>query len=223
MLYSPTMTDSQLLKKDLFGEIRRMTLDGKCVIVRDISPVSPWVRWLARRMLQREAQVLATLDGFEGVPQLLRLERDCLSRSFLPGEPMQVAKPRDADYFKAAYRLLRTLHRAGVVHNDLAKEPNLLVQQNNRPAILDFQLAWFTPRRSRLFRLLAYEDLRHLLKHKRSYCPQNLTQRQCRILQNPTLPSLAYMRTIKPVYTFVTRRLLGWSDREGAADRGNRH
>jgi RIO-like serine/threonine protein kinase len=222
-LYSPTMTDSQLLKKDLFGEIRRMSLDGESIIVRDISTVSPWVSWLARRMLQREARVLAVLDGFEGVPQLLRLECDCLSRSFLPGEPMQLAKPRDPDYFKAAYRLLRTLHRAGVVHNDLAKEPNLLVQQNSRPAILDFQLAWFTPRRSRLFRLLAYEDLRHLLKHKRSYCPQNLTQRQCRILQNPTLPSLAYMHTIKPIYMFVTRRLLGWSDREGAADRGNRH
>jgi hypothetical protein len=109
------------------------------------------------------------------------------------------------------------------VHNDLAKEPNLLVQQNNRPAILDFQLAWFSSRRSWLFRLFAYEDLRHLLKHKRSYCPQNLTQRQRKILQNPTLPSLVYRRTIKPVYMFVTRQLLGWSDREGAADRGNRH
>ena len=221
-MYSPTMADSQLLKKDLFGEIRRMSLGDENVIVRDVSSVSPWLRWLARRMLQREARVLAMLEGIEGIPQLLRLERDVLWRSYLSGEPMHLAKPRDPDYFKTAYRLLRTLHRAGVVHNDLAKEPNLLVQENNRPAILDFQLAWHTPKRSRLFRLLAYEDLRHLLKHKRSYCPQDLTQRQLMILQNPSLPSRAHMRAIKPIYMFITRRLLGWSDREGTGDRGNR-
>jgi predicted lipoprotein with Yx(FWY)xxD motif len=29
-----------------------------------------------------------------------------------------------------------------------------------------------------------------------------------------------WARTGKPVYRFVTRRLLGWSDREGAGDRG---
>jgi hypothetical protein len=27
-------------------------------------------------------------------------------------------------------------------------------------------------------------------------------------------------RTGKPLYRFVTRRLLGWADREGAGDRG---
>jgi hypothetical protein len=30
------------------------------------------------------------------------------------------------------------------------------------------------------------------------------------------------MGTIKPVYLFVTRRLIGWADREGASDRGAR-
>lgn len=216
------MAESRLLKKDLFGEIRRNTVDGETTIVRDISSASLWVRWLARHMLQREARVLAILDGIEGVPTVLRLERDHLSRSYLSGEPMQLAKPHDPDYFKAASRLLRALHRAGVVHNDLAKEPNVLVREDNRPAFIDFQLASYKRRRGSLFRLLAYEDLRHLLKHKRSYCPQVLTQRELSILRNPSLPSLAYMKTIKPVYMFITRRLLGWSDREGASDRGDR-
>jgi hypothetical protein len=29
------------------------------------------------------------------------------------------------------------------------------------------------------------------------------------------------MATVKPVYLFVTRRVLRWSDREGAGDRGS--
>jgi RIO-like serine/threonine protein kinase len=215
------MADSQLLKKDLFGEIRLITSGEEQRIVRDSSAASAWIRWFARRLLRREARVLAAIGELDGVPDVLRMERDCLVRSFLSGAPMQRAKPRDPAYFRAAARLLRHLHRIGVVHNDLAKEPNLLVRDDGSPAFIDFQMAWFAPQRGRLFRLLAYEDLRHLLKHKRSYCPQCLTRRELSILSNPSVPSRVYMSTVKPVYLFVTRRLLGWSDREGAADRGD--
>ena len=73
-----------------------------------------------------------------------------------------------------------------------------------------------------MFRVLAHEDVRHLLKHKRTYCAERLTQREKRILANPSLPSRFWMGAVKPVYLFVTRKLLGWADREGAADRGDR-
>lgn len=135
---------------------------------------------------------------------------------------MHHAKPTDADYFRRALRLLRRLHARDVVHNDLAKEPNLLVAADGRPAFVDFQMAWLAPGRGRLFRLLAYDDLRHLLKHKRTYCAHRLTGRQRRILATPSLPSRLWMRIVKPPYLFVTRRLLGWADREGASDRGER-
>ncbi|HZW59805.1 MAG TPA: hypothetical protein VFE85_05880, partial [Woeseiaceae bacterium] len=102
----------------------------------------------------------------------------------------------------------------------LAKEPNLLVSPHGHAAFIDFQLASYRPRRDRLFRLLAHEDLRHLLKHKRSYRPDLLTARERRILASPSLLSRLWMRTVKPVYLFITRRLLGWADREGAGDRG---
>lgn len=215
------MSDSQLLKKDLFGEIRLSGAADERQIVRDLSSAKTWLRWLARRLMRREARALAALGDMDGVPQVLRLERDVLVRSYIAGTPMYAAQPTDPDYFSAAFRLLRHLHRAGVVHNDLAKEPNLLVRSDGSPAFIDFQLAWFNPRRGRLFRLLAHEDLRHLLKHKRTYCAERLTQREKRILANPSLPSRLYMRTVKPVYLFVTRKLLGWADREGAADRGD--
>ncbi|MDH3431671.1 MAG: serine/threonine protein kinase [Gammaproteobacteria bacterium] len=216
------MTDSQLLKKDMFGEIRRISAGGEQHIVRDSGGASRWVRWLARRLLRGEASALAALADLDGTPELLQIERSRLIRSYLRGAPMQVAKPHEPAYFKAAARLLRQMHQLDVVHNDLAKEPNLLVRDDGSPAFIDFQLAWFSPQRGRLFRLLAYEDLRHLLKHKRTYCPQHLTRRELAILADPSFPSRAFRWTFKPVYMFVTRRLLGWSDREGAADRGDR-
>jgi RIO-like serine/threonine protein kinase len=216
------MTETGLLKKDLFGEIRRTGGPAECRIVRDAATAAPWLRWLARRLLRREAQVLAALAGIDGIPELHEVTRDRLVRGYVDGEPLHRARPEDPAYFAAAARLLRQLHRAGVAHNDLAKEPNLLVRPDGKPAFIDFQLGLFAPRRGRLFRMAAYEDIRHLLKHKRTYRPDRLTRRERTILAAPSLPSRIYRRTLKPAYVFVTRRLLGWADREGAADRGAR-
>ena len=216
------MNESRLLKKDLFGEVRLESAGGPRRIVRDTSPAALLLRWLARGLMRREARVLVVLDGLDGVPALVHADRERLAREYLEGAPMHRARPTDPDYFRRALRLLRRLHARDVVHNDLAKEPNLLVAANGRPAFVDFQMAWHAPGRGRLFRLLGYDDLRHLLKHKRTYCAHRLTERQRRILATPSLPSRLWMRIVKPPYLFVTRRLLGWADREGASDRGER-
>ena len=196
-----------------------MSTSAGLVVRRDTHDAAFTVRWLARLLLAREARALAVLDGITGVPQLIRTDHDTLDRSYIEGEPMQVGRPTEMDYFRAAARLLRKLHQQNVVHNDLAKEPNLLLTVDGRPAFIDFQLAWFARRRGRLFRTLAREDIRHLLKHKRTYCAEYLTYREKAILDNPSVLSKVWMLTVKPVYLFITRRLLGWQDREGAGDR----
>jgi RIO-like serine/threonine protein kinase len=153
------------------------------------------------------------------VPRVLAASRDTVRREYLVGAPMQLAQPRDGAYFKAALQLLRRLHRRGVAHNDLAKEPNWLVRPDGSPALVDFQLASVSQRRGRWFRALAHDDLRHLLKHKRSYLPERLTARERAILLRRSWVSRLWMATVKPVYRFVTRRIFHWADREGAGDR----
>lgn len=214
------MTAKTLLKKDLFGEVWLESADDGALIVRDTGPAAPWIRWLARRLMRREARALLALEGLPGVPELAHVDGYRLSKRYIDGKPLQNARPRDPEFFRRASRLLRRLHVAGVVHNDLAKEPNVIVRDDGEPAFIDFQLAGVFRRRGRLFRTLAYDDIRHLLKHKRTYCPSALTTRERTILGRPSLASGIWMRTVKPVYLFITRRLLGWSDREGAGDRG---
>ncbi len=214
------MSEARLLKKDLFGEVwQRDSADGP-VIVRDTRPAPWWTRWLARWLMRRELRALAMLEGIDGVPALQHFDRNTLARSYLRGAPLHVNRPTDVSYFDQAARLLRRLHGRCVTHNDLAKEPNLLVDPDGAPAFIDFQLAAYSPRRGRLFRAAAREDIRHLLKHKRTCFPNALTARERAILDSPSPVSRAYMRFVKPVYLFFTRRLLGWSDREGAGDRG---
>lgn len=214
------MSNTRLLKKDLFGEVWLQDSDSGPSIVRDTRPARWWLKWLARSLLRREARGLAAMEGIAGVPELLRVDKDRLTRSYIAGAPLHMGSPAGRTYFASAARLLRRMHRAGVVHNDLAKEPNLLVGDDGQPAFIDFQLAWHSSGRGRLFRIAAHEDIRHLLKHKRTYCADALTQRERRILAKPSYLSRVYMGLVKPVYLFVTRRLFGWSDREGAGDRG---
>lgn len=210
----------KLLKKDSFGQITLMDSADGPIIRRDTRDTARTVRWIARRLLAREAHALAALDEITGVPKLIQVDRDTLDRTYVDGQPMQLGRPTEIKYFHAAAKLLRKLHQQNVVHNDLAKEPNLLLTSDGQPAFIDFQLAWFARRRGRLFRILAREDIRHLLKHKRTYCADFLTSREKAILARPSVISRLWMLTVKPVYLFVTRRLLGWEDREGAGDRG---
>ena len=213
------LSKNELLKKDLFGEVWKVTEDGEVAILRDTRPARWWLKWLARSLLRREAQALAALTGIDGIPQLKSHDHHTLLRTFMSGAPLFESPPENAVYFNAAAKLLRRIHRAGVVHNDLAKEPNILVRDDTSPAFIDFQLACFVSKRGRLFRAAAREDIRHLLKHKRTYYPDLLTIRERTILNSPSPISRAWMSLVKPVYLFVTRKILGWSDREGAADR----
>jgi RIO-like serine/threonine protein kinase len=212
----------RLLKQDLFGRVELVVLDdgrGSVAVRRDTRRARWWTRPLARWLAAREARALSRLAGFPDVPQLISWRDGILLRTWLEGQPMQVARPRNAEFFDRASALVRRLHAAGVVHNDLAKEPNWLVRDDGQPALIDFQLSWAPRRRGALFRLLGREDVRHTLKHKRYYCPDSLRARESAILDRPGCLSAVWMRFGKPVYLFVTRKLLGWSDREGAGDR----
>jgi tRNA A-37 threonylcarbamoyl transferase component Bud32 len=207
-----------LLKADVFGTVSRA---GDCV-VRDARAARPWARLLARHLMRREHRALTRLAlgaGLQGVPAVRDYEPGCLTRVWIDGSPMHLAKPRDPAYFRAAARLLRRLHAANVIHNDLAKETNWLVTQDGSPALVDFQLAMTLTRRSSLARALGHDDLRHLLKHKRTYLPDRLTAREKRILATPSTVSRIWMASGKKAYLLITRKIFRWRDREGAGDR----
>lgn len=214
------MTTRTVLKRGSLGDVYREADQDCSRTIRDLRTA----RWpgLARFLARREARALTRLDGLDGVPSLLGMERDRLIRSFLPGEVMYRSSPRTRQYYRDALRLVRRIHSLRIAHNDLAKEANWICRDDQTPGIVDFQLAICFSRRSRLFRLLAWEDLRHLLKHKRHYLPDALTARERRILQTPMWPSRWWRILVKPGYVFLTRRILGWPERDSAVERQRR-
>lgn len=211
-----------VLKADVFSriELGHFRPGGEKAVLRDLTARKWWAAPLSAHFAWREARALTLLDGVAGVPRLLHREPGRLYRSYVPGLPLHVARPYgDADYFAEAKRILRALRRQGLTHNDLAKQPNWLRGQDGRPWLIDFQLATVHRRRGLLYRIMAYEDLRHLLKHKRFYCPDAMTAKERAVVARRSLPARLWMRTGKRLYNFVTRGLLHWSDGEGSADR----
>lgn len=213
---------ASVLKGDLFSlvESGRLARHGPALLVRrDIGYARIWTWPIAWQLARNEARALRALAGQHAVPQLVHWRRGILLRSWIGGRPLAEGPPGDVAWFREASNLLRQVHRARVCHNDLAKPQNWLVTEAGAPAVIDFQLATIHRRRTRLFRLLAREDLRHLLKHKQRWFPEQMTARERAIVANRSLPSRLWLRYWKPVYRLVTRRIFGWRDREGAGDR----
>jgi hypothetical protein len=214
-----------VLKRDLFSETHKGHLAGapeKAAIRRVVSAAPWWTRPLAWALARREIAALRAVAGIDGTPRLIEVDRDGLVREWTEGAPLHLARPADREWYADAARLLRALRRAGITHNDLAKPQNWLMTPDGRAAVIDFQLASRHRRRGALYRLMAYEDFRHLLKQMRAFAPELMTPTARRILARRSLPSRIWMATGKKVYNGITRGFFRWSDGEGTHDRLDR-
>jgi serine/threonine protein kinase len=213
-----------LLKRDVFSTVERGRFRSETgetdAVLRRLDQVPVWSFPLALHLFSRERRALSLARDLDVGPKLLWAGQRALVRGFIDGVALHLAKPHgDVAYFRSAKEALRKLHRAGICHNDLAKEQNWLVGRNGRAYLTDFQLAACFKRRSRLFRIAAYEDLRHLLKHKRSYAPDALTPKERKILARKSVVASVWLKTGKKVYQAITRGLFNFTDREGGGRR----
>ena len=223
-ILSARWTEGVLLKRDVFSTVERGRFRDDAgevdAVLRRLDQVPAWSYPLARHLFARERRALALARDLDVGPKLLWAGRQALVRGFIDGVALHLAKPHgDLAYFRSAKLALRKLHRAGICHNDLAKEQNWLRGSDGRAYVTDFQLAACFKTRSRLFRIAAYEDLRHLLKHKRSYAPSALTPMERKILARKSFVASIWLMTGKKVYQAITRGLFNFTDREGGGRR----
>jgi hypothetical protein len=221
---SARWTEGVLLKRDVFSTVERGRFrkdDGEVdAVLRRLDQVPWWSAIPAHHLFTRERRALALARDLHVGPELLWAGRRALVRGFIDGVALHLAKPSgDVAYFRSAKLALRKLHRAGICHNDLAKEQNWLRGHDGLAYVTDFQLAACFKTRSKLFRIAAYEDLRHLLKHKRSYAPEALTPKERNILARKSFVARVWLMTGKKVYRAITRGLFNFTDREGGGRR----
>jgi hypothetical protein len=213
-----------VLKRDVLSTVERgrfRTDAGEVeAVLRRIDEVPWWSLPLARHLFGRERRALTAAGPLGVAPPLCYAGQRVLVRGWIEGVALHLARPYgEAAYFRSAKAVLRKLHRAGICHNDLAKEQNWLRGSDGRSYVTDFQLAIRFKRRGRLFRIAAYEDLRHLLKHKLRYAPEAISAAERRVLARKSVLTRLWMATGKRVYQWVTRDVLRFTDREGGGPR----
>lgn len=213
-----------ILKQDMFGSVVLVYLnvssqESQRAIWRDTESGWWWLRGVSRMLACRERKALLKLKGVEGVPEIVESSRYAFLRTYIQGVPLHKSNRLTEDFFSNLKKILRVMHANGVCHNDLAKEPNILVSTEGKPVIVDFQLASCFRFKGSFVKIMQREDFRHILKHQVKYFPKSLTESEHRALKRKSWIALFWMWTVKPLYILITRKILGWKDREGAGDR----
>lgn len=215
---SETPNRPDVLKRDGFGLVERWRVgEGSVLVRRAVGGRWPGSGLAARHLARREQAALHRLAGVEElrgwVPRPLPAPPEAgshaFAREYLAGDPLWRAERLPRDFFDRLGELVEALHRAGVAHNDLHKEGNVLVLDDGRPALIDFQLATVHDSASRAFDVRRREDLRHVDKHRRRYeragAPKSPADRAARPPRSPI--AATWRRLGKPVYNFVVHGL----------------
>jgi len=147
-------------------------------IIKDFGRKSLPVRWYGRWQIRREASIYRRLAGIRGVPAYYgRIGKNAMALEYIEGERISQWRRRELPptLFTRLWGLIEAIHHRGIVHIDLRKRDNILIDSGGEVHIIDFNAALrFSPgsRPARwLLPILRKVDHFGFLKWKASLAP----------------------------------------------------
>lgn len=182
--------------------------DGRAVL-KDYGAAPGWFgRLLGPLLIRREAQALACLAGLDGIPALYaRVDSRAVLMEHVPGKPWPRMRPEPVA-FERLEALVSAMHERGVAHCDLRSPSNILVDDQDRPYLVDFVArvrrgaAWNLPW-NWLFARFCLADRNALAKLKLRYAPELATADERKRARHGRLDRLA--RRLGAAVRSVTR------------------
>jgi RIO-like serine/threonine protein kinase len=159
------------------ADIKSVRIGAAEAILKDFAGKSWPVRVLGRIQIEREIRALNRLRGLPGIPACFgRWGREGLLLERIEGERITRFCERQpasaAVMFERLERLVAAMHARGVVHLDLRKRDNILIDGSGRPGIIDFNAAVrLTGASRRALWLLRRIDTEALVKWKERMAP----------------------------------------------------
>jgi hypothetical protein len=163
-------------------------------------------RWVGRWLAAREHAALERLRAVEGIPGPIDRWGDTgIVREYVEGHPLAKGEPVPDDFHPRLVKIIDAIHDYDMAYVDLEKCENVLVGEDGRPYLFDFQISWYWPRRwggelwpiRRLRRWFQQGDRYHLIKLQRRTRPDQMS---------PEALAASYR---KPWYVHV-HRVLTW-------------
>jgi hypothetical protein len=168
---------------------RSATRTAKCKFNRTQAILLLPMGWLGRLLAARERWFMNRLAGIQGIPESLgdvrvdgRPHGNAVAHAWIEGHALAEREWVDDRFFPTLEAILGAVHRRGVAHVDLHKRENLLVDEEGRPHLIDYQISFGLPADGRIARLLLGGLLRllqrcdeyHLLKHRVKHRPDQV-------------------------------------------------
>lgn len=169
-------------------------------------------------LARREARLMQRAAGIAGVPACLGSVAPCgLAHDFVPGRPLQRNDRLSDAFFPQLAELVAALHARDMAYVDLEKRENILLGDDGRPHLIDYQISYAAPRgplgrlspRRWMLALLQSADRYHLAKHWRRLRPDQLVGRE----NDPALRPPIYIRLHRAIFRpliVARRRVLYW-------------
>jgi hypothetical protein len=180
--------------------------------------------WMGRLSRDHEKGIYAALAGVAGVPRYVGdVGETGLAIKYIDAAPLDHLDAPPAGYFDRLRAVFDAVHARGVAYSDANKRSNILVTDDGRPFLIDFQIAlrprpdWPWPARPMLASFIRYlqgKDIYHLCKHKRRLAPAELSAEEDALSRRRSGWHLLHRRLTKP-YRALRRRLLADRYRAG--------
>lgn len=138
------------------------------------------MKWLGKRLADRERKALERLSDLPNLPRPCKEVRvdgkvlpNAAAREFLNGHPLTSGELVNSGFFPSLKTLLAQMHGRGLAYVDLHKRENIIVGDNGKPYLIDFQICFdatnprlrWIPGVRMLLSYLCRSDDYHLLKH----------------------------------------------------------
>ena len=132
--------------------------------------------WIGSFLTGREVHMYEQVQDLAGVPRLIgRVGQTGFLHAYVPGRPLGREDEVSDTFFDELQQMLATIHGRDMAYVDLNKRQNVLLGEDGKPYLIDFQISLHLPQRGWtglaplrwLLRRFQAADNYHVLKHKR--------------------------------------------------------
>lgn len=219
-------------KHDFFAATAMYEADGHRLLLKAGRSRSLFflpMSWLGRWLTRRESAMIRHFEDLDGVPKFVAFHGStAFIREFVDGAPMRKGRPVPDGFHQRLRELVAAIHGRGAAYVDLEKCENVIVGDDGKPCLCDFQIAWYAPDHWPIYaaplkwlrRRLQAGDRYHLAKLQRRTRPDELTEAELAATYVRPWWVRAHAVLARP-FTRLRRLVLNRLDpREGRGERG---
>lgn len=172
------------------------------------------MRWIGRFLCRREMRAYQKLCDFSEIPALLGAVTETgFAHEYVHGQPLSARERVPDPFFDQLQSLIQRMAARGIAYVDLEKPENVLLGEDGRPHLIDFQIHFDSHSipvlGRRLLGIFVSSDHYHALKLKRQLRPDQLTNTDMKILDRANFWIRFHRRATRP-YFAIRRPLMRW-------------